>query len=540
MGKLISSPSMKTRRNFGGVGFPDPGAGGAFDLATCVAKANELGFSGTGYGFSNPGGLSCSGASGTALLIAIDGYNLWSDGMANFTLATPWVPTSKTTIANAPTSFTNTIFQGLCTWLVVNSTSIGIDNLDNTKLSILSYSGGAATATKTQTSATLSGQIRGVFARGTKLWVNNTLGVAEYDWNGVTLASIVYSGNTYALTDSEGSAGQIWWSPDGYRLYMLRYATRIITMHTASTAWDVTTLLFSGVSIDATAQGSALNDFVFADDHLDFIMATSASVQGNISHYDCPAPLLPGMPDGAIGWYDASDLTTLFQDAAMTTPVTASGQNVRAWKDKSGNDNHLTNFDGATMTYVTAAGLHWVHSTNSDLRSDAVAALANLTQFTMCAGLQTTSFTATTASPALTDAASGFGADDYYTEFVAGNDSATYGFLLGVNTYDDTMTTNTSYVWTGQWDGGAVAGIDRAIPTINQVSTPDTNTVAFSSTQTSATGMRISSSLHDGVTTNDQRLYAFAIYSGILTAAQLSQVRVEMATKSGATLRNTV
>jgi hypothetical protein len=42
------------------------------------------------------------------------------------------------------------------------------------------------------------------------------------------------------------------------------------------------------------------------------------------------------------GWFDASDITTLFQDAAGTTPVTAVGQPVGRWLDKSGNGNHAT------------------------------------------------------------------------------------------------------------------------------------------------------------------------------------------------------
>ena len=39
-------------------------------------------------------------------------------------------------------------------------------------------------------------------------------------------------------------------------------------------------------------------------------------------------------------WYDPSDLTTLFQDAAGTTPVTAVEQPVGLMKDKSGRGNH--------------------------------------------------------------------------------------------------------------------------------------------------------------------------------------------------------
>lgn len=41
-------------------------------------------------------------------------------------------------------------------------------------------------------------------------------------------------------------------------------------------------------------------------------------------------------------WYDPSDLSTLFQDAAGTTPVTAAGQPVGKILDKSGNGAHAT------------------------------------------------------------------------------------------------------------------------------------------------------------------------------------------------------
>ena len=41
-------------------------------------------------------------------------------------------------------------------------------------------------------------------------------------------------------------------------------------------------------------------------------------------------------------WFDANDLSTLFQDSAGTTPVTAVGQKVGKWLDKSGNGNHAS------------------------------------------------------------------------------------------------------------------------------------------------------------------------------------------------------
>src|SRR5688572_1408554 len=45
-------------------------------------------------------------------------------------------------------------------------------------------------------------------------------------------------------------------------------------------------------------------------------------------------------------YWDASDITTLFQNTAGTTPVTTVGQTVKCIKDKSGRGWHLTNSVG--------------------------------------------------------------------------------------------------------------------------------------------------------------------------------------------------
>lgn len=61
-------------------------------------------------------------------------------------------------------------------------------------------------------------------------------------------------------------------------------------------------------------------------------------------------------------WYDPSDLSTMFQDAAMTTPVSANGEPVGALLDRSGNDNHLVQpIAAARPTYTTDGTQHWLH-----------------------------------------------------------------------------------------------------------------------------------------------------------------------------------
>lgn len=59
-------------------------------------------------------------------------------------------------------------------------------------------------------------------------------------------------------------------------------------------------------------------------------------------------------------WYDPSDIDTLYQDAAGTTPVTASGQPVGRIEDKSGNGHHATASGSARPTYTESGGLKYL------------------------------------------------------------------------------------------------------------------------------------------------------------------------------------
>ncbi|WP_288944452.1 hypothetical protein [uncultured Marinobacter sp.] len=72
-----------------------------------------------------------------------------------------------------------------------------------------------------------------------------------------------------------------------------------------------------------------------------------------------PSELFKNGEQGA--WYDPSDLGTLFQDAAGTTPVTADGDPVGLMLDKSGNGNHASQSVSASRPiYRTDGVLHWL------------------------------------------------------------------------------------------------------------------------------------------------------------------------------------
>jgi len=80
-----------------------------------------------------------------------------------------------------------------------------------------------------------------------------------------------------------------------------------------------------------------------------------------------PLSLFSNGEQGA--WYDPSDLTTLYQDSAGTTPVTADGDPVGLMLDKSGNDNHaIQSVAAARPVYRTDGTLHWLEFDGVDDR----------------------------------------------------------------------------------------------------------------------------------------------------------------------------
>jgi len=67
------------------------------------------------------------------------------------------------------------------------------------------------------------------------------------------------------------------------------------------------------------------------------------------------------------GWYDPSDMSSLFQDSAGTIPVTANNQPVGMMKDKSGRNNHLLQTTaGFRPLFKTSGGFRWIEGDGVD------------------------------------------------------------------------------------------------------------------------------------------------------------------------------
>jgi hypothetical protein len=79
---------------------------------------------------------------------------------------------------------------------------------------------------------------------------------------------------------------------------------------------------------------------------------------------------------GLVGWYDFSDINTLWQDTARSSPITADGQSIAGVTDKSGVGNHLLqNTAGNRPTYKTA-----IQNGKSCERTDGADVLVNAAQ----------------------------------------------------------------------------------------------------------------------------------------------------------------
>jgi hypothetical protein len=88
-------------------------------------------------------------------------------------------------------------------------------------------------------------------------------------------------------------------------------------------------------------------------------MITPAGQAFNSPLYTTPEDIFTGAVDGL--WYDPSNLSSLFQDAAGTIPVTADGDPVGLMRDLSGNGFHATQTSaGNRPIYKTDGQLHWI------------------------------------------------------------------------------------------------------------------------------------------------------------------------------------
>lgn len=243
--------------------------------------------------------------------------------------------------------------------------------------------------------------------------------------------------------------------------------------------------------------------------------------------------VVPIPANDLLAWWDPSDLSTLWQDTAGTTPVTAAGQNVRRIDDKSGNGNHAIVTSGTAMTYEEAGGLAYIDFTSTVLQVT-VAGSSSQTYLMACMALRHTSY-ANDVPYNLATAVSGT-TRGLALQANSGN-LIVYGSGGSINFGAHPVTVNNDYVATFWFDGAQASANDRARIRINAVDRARVSGSVPNTTSPAAALILTFPSLPGGsggeVT---GRLYGLAMYNVVLGGASLDQLEDYMAGKSGVTL----
>jgi len=240
-------------------------------------------------------------------------------------------------------------------------------------------------------------------------------------------------------------------------------------------------------------------------------------------------PTVPLDPDAVIAalfgsgeegaWYDPSDLSTVWQDAAGTTPATA-GDPVGRIDDKSGNGNHATQSTSTKRpTLQTSGGLYYLDFDGVDDFMGPVTFPSPITQ------------PITDGFAFKLDAAHN---NDYIIDGISSGErmyiysqSSQLRFVVGSNqnyVYYNQLTD--PYVFVSHRNAALsdvkVNGVSSGVVNLG------TNQVA---------GIYLGNA-YDGLTFSvpDGKIYGAVIVSKTLTAAQITELETYLATKSGVTL----
>lgn len=243
-------------------------------------------------------------------------------------------------------------------------------------------------------------------------------------------------------------------------------------------------------------------------------------------------------------WLDPSDLSTMWQDVARTTPVTADGQLVASIFNKGTlGDYFIQATVAARPIYRTSGGLHWLEFdgvddilVNSIIWNDvfATAGTSNVHTAVLGAQYDTINTNAATTVP--------YNNDGWVTDNTSGNQSHGIGrsggptvgvggriLLSSYYTLEDTYTLGTPFIVTSHHASGTHT------VRVNSVGSAGTDQVQAVTNQQLSGGALAVGKNYGGTTWSQGKFFGY-----IATAADLSSdlnnLRTYMAAKSGVTL----
>ena len=242
-----------------------------------------------------------------------------------------------------------------------------------------------------------------------------------------------------------------------------------------------------------------------------------------------PASLFAGGTEGA--WYDPSDLSTLFQDSAGTTPVTASGQPVGLMLDKSGNGNHATQAISAKRPiYTEGIGLAWLAFDGvGDFM--AVADVSGMRQsiMTFFIGVDPLSLFASREDWFASGNSSSYASNNY----IFGNSSSafqTFGRTPASKVFQGSMTANTKVIVSARSDGtninSRINGVAQTTAALT-LGTNDTSGFTLGASKDGVVGIKNHA---------DMNMYGLIVRGSTSSAAEIAATEAYLAAKSGVTL----
>ena len=103
-------------------------------------------------------------------------------------------------------------------------------------------------------------------ADGTKMFIVGSGSDTVYEYNLTTafdISTAAYNSVSFSVASQETTPGGLDFSPDGTKMYIAGYTNDTVFQYTLSTAFDLSTASYSGLSFDVSAQENGLQTVVF-------------------------------------------------------------------------------------------------------------------------------------------------------------------------------------------------------------------------------------------------------------------------------------
>jgi len=235
-------------------------------------------------------------------------------------------------------------------------------------------------------------------------------------------------------------------------------------------------------------------------------------------------------------WFDPSDLSTMFQDAAGTTPVTAAGQPVGLILDKSGNGHHASQSTSTArpLFQIDGSGKHYLAFDGvDDYLSTSAIDLTGTDKVTVFSGSRVLSSNAAIFYETSTNAFSG-GAF-----YASSNEQATNigTFLISGSGGVNTLTGQPAHaVTTAQLSSVFTNGIGAAAVNVNGVAQSMGSFLAGSSTGNFGNHPLFIGARSGGVVPFNGNIYSLILGGTAYDAATVLAAETWVADKTGVTL----